>query len=489
MSIVSSVRIFFADLQSADDQGAANFQGPLVVAVSGGPDSVTLLHVLARRQVYPPGEIIVAHLDHSLRPNSTGDASFVQSLANDWQLHFRIRSVDVQDQANRKHVSIETAAREARYAFLTDVAREMGAKFIVTGHNRNDQAETVLMHIVRGTGLTGLRGMRSVSPVPAAGDLRLLRPLLSVSRDSIEAYCQRNKLAYVEDETNRDVSMFRNRVRHHLLPMLLEENPQVVAVLSNLAMAVEADEELIDRIANDTWLELEIEADETRIALDLNKWRELSLSLRRRLLRFGFSRLRPEDSELSFEVTELARRVAETGNTGDQVMLPDGVLLALDYGRLVLERPDHWVELRDWPLLKQETLHKLPVPGELQLDEGWTISVKRLRNVDIGQIVSNEDSWVTYIRAIYADELILRTCTVGERLRPLGMGGKSAKIADIMSNRKIHRNLRDRWPILACRDHPLWLVGHLMDERAAITAYDQDVLIVRVKHVDAVDEP
>jgi tRNA(Ile)-lysidine synthase len=330
--------------------------------------------------------------------------------------------------------------------------------------------------------------MRSVSTVPDTHDLRLLRPLLTVSRDSIEAYCQHNELRYVEDESNRDVSMFRNHLRHKLLPILMEDNPHIIASLSNLATTIDADEDLLDHILEDTWSSVVTDVSVTRIAMDLNGWRMLALSMRRRLLRSGFSQLRPGNIELSFETTELARRVAETGNTGDQVMLPGDVLLEVEYEQLILQTSDHLALANDWPQLNAGTSHKLPVPGELRLDGGWIISASRLRDVDFDLISNNADSWSANIRAAFADELIVRTQTAGERLRPLGMGGKSAKILDIMSNRKIPKHWRERWPILAGRDHPLWLVGHSMDERATITSDDQEMLLVRLRRISSVDE-
>ncbi|MGD2077998.1 MAG: tRNA lysidine(34) synthetase TilS, partial [Chloroflexota bacterium] len=170
MTISTVVETFFAALMNAEGNGASEVP-PLIVGVSGGPDSLTLLHALVRRGAYPQDVIVVAHLNHMLRPSAADEASFVQSLARDWRLQFRSRAVDVGRVAEASKSSLETAARQARYDFLADVAREWGTDLVVVGHNQNDQAETVLMHLLRGSGSTGLRGMQPVSPLPSAPEM------------------------------------------------------------------------------------------------------------------------------------------------------------------------------------------------------------------------------------------------------------------------------------------------------------------------------
>lgn len=481
MTIATVVETFFAALMNAEGHGATDAP-PLIVGVSGGPDSLALLHVLARRGAYPQDMIVVAHLNHMLRPSAADEASYVQSLATDWRLQFRSRAVDVRRLAETGKSSLETAARQARYEFLADVAREWGTDLIATGHNQNDQAETVLMHLVRGSGLTGLRGMQPVSPLPLNPEMKLLRPLLGISRAIIESYCDEHDLPYVVDETNQDVSLLRNRLRHELLPILAALNPQIIDRLDSLSRVVDADEALLAAILDEQWPDLVVDESRGQITLKLEQWRALPLAMRRRTLRRAARLLLPPENDIGFEVTELARDVAEHGESGDRAMLPGGVELIVEYGRLMVKSPNLQHDSGAWPQLADDEVRHLVVPGLLQLSGEWRIVTERVRVSDFDQIAHNEDPWRAYINVAFADELVVRPRRAGERFRPLGMGGKSNKIGDIMTDRKVPKRYRVLWPLLTSLEHGLWLPGHVVDHRARVKPGDSEAILVKVQH-------
>jgi tRNA(Ile)-lysidine synthase len=194
----------------------------VVVGVSGGPDSLCLLHLLRRLAPESHLTLHVAHLNHGLRGAAgEADAQAVAERAADWALPCTIGRADVPALAVESRTSLEEAAREARYAFLQAVARDRGARTIAVGHNADDQAETVLMHFLRGSGLAGLRGML---PRTALGERFLVRPLLDMPRSRIEAYCAASNLQPSRDLSNADTTIYRNRLRHELLPLL--EDPR-----------------------------------------------------------------------------------------------------------------------------------------------------------------------------------------------------------------------------------------------------------------------
>ena len=482
MSLVKTIESFFAEFISAQEQGSSSSGAqPLVAAVSGGPDSVALLHALARQGAFPADKLVVAHLNHQLRPESAADASFVRALAEEWQIEFCGGETDVVELSQSRGLSLEAAARDARYSFLAEVAREVGATAVVTGHNQNDQAETVLMHILRGSGLTGLRGMRPVSPLPGAPELDLLRPLLGVDRATIEAYCLRNDLTFVQDDSNLDTTFFRNRLRHELLPELVSYNPRIVALLYNLATVVDAEETLLTQLTTDIWPEIVEDVSQGRISLDLARWRSLPLALKRRTLRYAVSLLKPELAETGFEATELARQVAETGQTGDQATLPGRLTLLVSYGQLIITIPDDKATPAGSPQLAGESEVPLSVPGRLELPGGWVINVERVEGVPFELIVTNPDPWQAYIKADYAGELCVRPRRTGERFQPFGLGGQSAKIGDVMTNRKIPAGLRALWPVVSGADHLLWLAGHSLDERASIDPSSDQALLLQLE--------
>jgi tRNA(Ile)-lysidine synthase len=205
--------------------------GPGVVAVSGGADSVALLCALAAAP--PEGGLVVAHLDHQLRETASGDAEFVARLLPN--LPHRVESIDVR--AIAQGHNLEATARRVRYDFLARVAQSLGAGWVATGHTLDDQAETVLHRLLRGTGLRGLRGIAAArEPVPG---VRLVRPLLTVSRAEVIAYLRAIGQEWREDETNRDPAFTRNRIRHELLPVLRTFNPGIADVLGRLANQAE----------------------------------------------------------------------------------------------------------------------------------------------------------------------------------------------------------------------------------------------------------
>ncbi|HFD38988.1 MAG TPA: tRNA lysidine(34) synthetase TilS, partial [Anaerolineae bacterium] len=220
----------------------------VVVGVSGGPDSLCLLHLLHRLQAEYDLALHVAHLHHSLRgADADADAAFVRQIAAAWGLPCTVEQADVPALAAEGKLAVEEAARQARYAFLRRVAIGVGARIVAVGHNADDQAETVLMHFIRGSGLAGLRGMLPRAPYPqftnpqstnsqsTSPHLTLIRPLLDISRADILAYCDRHGLTPRFDRSNLDTTYFRNWLRHEALPLLARHNPNVDQVLRRTA--------------------------------------------------------------------------------------------------------------------------------------------------------------------------------------------------------------------------------------------------------------
>src|SRR4030042_3703015 len=226
----------------------------VVVGVSGGADSVCLLHVLAKWQKEPEIKLHIAHLNHQLRGvESEADAEYVSNLAGSLGIPITIDEQDVAAYRSARNCSIEEAARELRYAFFARAVREVGARRIAIGHTRDDQVETILMHILRGTGITGLSGLAPCSPLaydsqrmslPAEGpsvtneqrsNLLVIRPLLDITREETADYCQKHQLDPRIDSSNQSPSFFRNRLRLHLLPLLRQYNPSIDQALLRLA--------------------------------------------------------------------------------------------------------------------------------------------------------------------------------------------------------------------------------------------------------------
>lgn len=452
---------------------------PLIIALSGGPDSLTLLHLLT--QLHPTDKLIAAHLDHAWRPSSAAEAQSVAATAVSWGVTCHIERADVVALARDQGLTLEEAGRTARYQFLARLARQLGTTTIATGHTADDQAETILMHLLRGSGLSGLRGMLPVAPLPGAPDLTLIRPLLTIPRAAILAYCQEHNLTPIEDPTNADTTFFRNRLRHQLLPLLTQYNPQVQQHLQTLAATTAADYALLDDLTRQSWSTLLLESGRDWLRFDHAQWSTLPLSLRRSTLRHALSLLRPGLNNVGFRTLEQARHVLEAAHVRAQSILPGNITLTLDYNHATLSAvaPPPPPPL---PQLPHETTYTLPIPGRLPLANNWTLEATLLTEIDLPAIQSNRDPWLAFIDGDDIDQLLVRPRQPGERFQPLGMSGSTTTIKEVMINRKIPAALRPLWPIVATPHHLLWLPGHHQDDRHKVTPTTTRAIQLRATH-------
>lgn len=444
---------------------------PLLVAVSGGPDSLALLHLLS--QQFPPDCLLVAHLDHGLRPTAVAEAQFVAQTAQTWGIPCRIKQQNITQLAQEKHFSLEEAGRWARYQFFAELADQVGSRAVAVAHNADDQAETVLMHFLRGTGLAGLRGMQPIAPLPYAPHLTLLRPLLYTPRSDIEMYCRTHGLTPVEDASNADTTFFRNRLRHDLLPLLADYNPQIKTHLQKLASLVSADFQLLESVSASTWQRLLQAEGEGWLRLDRGEWVQLPVALQRATLRQAVLHLRPLQQDIAFAPIEQTRHLILQAGTGHHYTLPDGLRLTIEPEALLVVAP-----LTAVPMSAPQipAITPLPVPGHIPLDNGWSLQTAWVRDPDWSAIQQNPDPWQAFFTLPAESPLFVRPRHSGERFQPLGLNGHSLKLKEVMINRHIPAALRPHWPLVATAVHPVWLVGHQLDERAKITAVTQPII-------------
>lgn len=471
----------------------------VVVGVSGGPDSLCLLHVLCRLRDELSLTIHVAHLNHLIRgKEAVADARFVARLAEEWELPCTVEERDVPRLARESRLAIEEAARQARYAFLAQVALKLGARKIAVAHNADDQAETVLMHWLRGAGLAGLRGMLPATPMnelrlEAAWpdhpplDLLLIRPLLEVPRVEIEAYCRQHGLEPRFDRSNLDTTYFRNKLRHELLPYLEREfKPRFREILRRSARVIRDDYALLRDILMETWPRVVASESERAVVFALETWRELHPSLQRSTLREAVHRLRRSLRNINFVHVEDAVQVARRGPTGAQATLPQGLMLTVGYETLTVGDGDY-VPLPDWPALMEDVgLLPLRVPGETPLpDSPWQLEARLLDRRELPpHWEDNPDPWQAFLDfQRVGDELFLRRRRVGDRFQPLGMGGRGKLVSHFMTNAKIPRPWRDLVPLVVNRQHVVWVCGWRLDERARVREDTQRVLHLRFRRI------
>jgi tRNA(Ile)-lysidine synthetase-like protein len=393
----------------------------------------------------------------------------VAATAAAWQISFDSKKVDVPQLAAEQKLSIEAAGRLARYQYFAELANEMNAGSVAVAHHADDQAETVLMHILRGSGLSGLRGMLPVVPLAGAHSCLLIRPFLHISRADIEAYSQEHNLHPLYDESNLDTTFLRNRVRHELLPVLATYNPQIKTRLQQLATAVAADYDLLDSLLAESWMAVLHTHSPDYIQLNRAAWLSLPLSLRRGTLRYAVQQLRPFLHDIGFQPVEQARQIIEKGHTGAQASLPGNLTLLLGYEYLTITAGTQPIP-SDVPQLLADIPLTLSVPGHIQLANGWTLTASLLENREFSHIQNNDNRWIAYVSVGEGEHLTVRARQPGERLRPLGMKGQTVKVKELMINRKIPAHLRQRWPLVVWQDQVIWAVGHHLDERVRVTA-------------------
>ncbi len=470
----------------------------IIVGVSGGPDSLCLLHVLQQLSL----QLTVAHLHHGLRGvDADADERFVADAARELGLPYIEGRADVRALAAREGWSLEEAARLARYAFLRDTAREAGACVIAVGHNADDQAETVLMHFLRGSGVDGLRGMLPRTPLAdyrlISGEaeeaselsdtpLWLVRPLLQTDRDRIAGYCAAHGLQPRYDQSNEDTSFYRNRLRHELIPILKNYNPAIQEVLAHTAEALAGDAETLQGQTAQAWDAVALPGGPDEIIFDLESWRAASIGLQRALLREAVYRLRRSLRDLGWEHVERAVWLAREGETGQAATLTGGLALELGYDRLRIAPED-----APWSVAAPQIAEALPltVPGVTPLPGGWRIVIEAADTSD-ARPGEGDDPWQAWLGAgATGPVLTLRPRQPGDRFQPQGMGGHSMKLNEYMINAKIPRDARAHWPLLVGRGGIAWVCGLRVDERAAVTPASTRVWRVTIERLYAAHDP
>jgi tRNA(Ile)-lysidine synthase len=440
----------------------------LVVAVSGGADSVCLLHILAQWRRELGVELHVAHLNHQLRgAESDSDASYVSDLAHKLGVQTTIERRDVAAYHDQKGGSLEEAAREVRYSFLTEVAGGIGTSKVAVGHTRDDHIETIVMHLLRGVGTAGLRGLQPRSVLQYSehgGQLEVVRPLLELTRQETLDYCQRYNLAPRSDSSNVSLSFLRNRVRLELLPVLRSYNPSIDKVLLRLADIAGDDISFIEEKASLLWKELAREEGDV-IYLDMSKIFTSPRAMQRQVFRRAVKQLRGNLKDVEADHIE-AMMDFLSKPAGKRLCLPDGLTLSTEYGRLVLASAQASI----CPLPPLKGISNINIPGETDLP-GW-----RVRADIIQEVVGDDNGLVaSFDLDKVGKELTVRRRRPGDRFQPLGMS-QTKKLQDFMVDSRIPRSWRDRVPLICSPKQILWVVGWRIDDRVKVTENTKEIL-------------
>jgi len=430
---------------------------PLVVAVSGGADSVCLLYLLCKLRERLSLRLHVAHLNHLLRGNeSDGDARYVAELSRSLGIPATIERRDIKAHQAQQRSSLEEAAREVRYAFLAQVARSTGASRVAVGHTFDDHIETILMHLVRGSGLRGLRGLAPSSELKFEGmSTTITRPLLEINRKETAACCQEHQLRPRLDSSNLSLSPLRNRIRLELLPLLLNYNPQVTRALSRTARIASDDLALLEEESARKWDEV-AELKENAVILDKLGVSGLAPSLKRNLIRMSIEKLTGNLMDIEARHIE-AVLAALPKQAGKKINLPHGLVFIIEYDRYLLTQDPKATS--PFPALEAE--RRLRIPGMTKLP-GWQVeaSISDEEPDDEGdEFAARFDFGKT------GDRLSVRNRRPGDRFQPLGLS-QPKKLSEFMVDAKIPQAWRGQIPLVCSKEHIIWVVGWRIDERA-----------------------
>jgi tRNA(Ile)-lysidine synthase len=466
------------------DQCGLDPARPVLAGVSGGPDSLCLLDILHRAGY----RVIVAHFNHQLRPEASQEADSVSARADSLGLAFVTDSADVRAYAEVNGLSLEEAARMLRYRFLFASARQHAAQAVAVGHTADDQVETILMHFLRGAGLSGLKGMEYRMLLPGFDQqIPLVRPLLSLWHADTESYCREHALEPHYDASNADQAFFRNRLRHALLPELEKYNPHFKESVLRSAQTLQDDYSTLQEILEEAWKSVVVETGPDWVAFDQPGLARLSTGMRRNLIRRAAETLRPDNRDFGFAALERAAAFVDVP-AARQIDFVNGLCLFAENGKIYLSAYEAAVFSKQWPQLEQASTisgRQLLDSGQrLELGNGWMLSAEYNARQPEDWLITT-DNWSAWLDAerLPADSLVIRPRRAGDVFAPLGMGGQTIKVQDFYTNVKIPRRARAQWPLVCAGQQVVWVAGYRIGHPYRIVEKTRHILHLEIKRL------
>ncbi len=466
--------------QSWLNEGLLHRNDHVIVGVSGGPDSMALLHLLlaANQTLDWHLQLHIAHLDHQLRgEESTEDAAFVQAAAEALALPCTIAHEDIAARAKTHAIGVEEAGRQARYTFYHRVCLQTGAKLVAVGHHADDNAETILHRVLRGTGLRGLSGIPRRRELTNGSDVFVVRPLLKLTRPFILKYLEEEGIAFREDRTNTDTTRIRNRIRHQVLPMLERDiNPQTREAITRLGEQAQWLVEFLHETVQRTFETLIISRTDQTLTLNVDTLSRKSRIVQTEIVRLAYASFELGEQDLAFSHLVATLDLVAESTGGKHVQLPKGMIVEKRYGQLTFSLP---TEQPRETIASEIAVH---VPGrttlpirriaiECTVEDSTPAQIPKLRRASDGM-----EEFVDYDAV--KRPLVVRTRRPGERFFPLGAPGTKT-LSDFLADNKVDPKQRERVAVLCDHLGPIWVIGHRIDDRVKLTELTRRVLHLR----------
>jgi len=437
----------------------------VLIAVSGGVDSVVLFHLF----YYIKDEFLlslkIVHLNHNIRGEEANrDRKFVEQLAEQYNIPTSVAEVDVPQYIQEQKYSIEEGARILRYQFFNEELEKSEYNYLALGHNANDQAETILDHFIRGSGIRGLSGMNYIRG-------QFIRPMLSFTRKEIETYAQKNSLSYVTDTSNMEIKYKRNKIRHQLIPYLQAEfNPNIVNTILQTGNIIQENNIFLKSEAKKVFKACLISYKKNKIILDIEQFLSYFSVLQVYVLFYLSELFSIEEKALNFSKINNFLSYIKKGKIGTKFPISSEWEIIIDHNGLVLYQPDG----KDFEF-------KITLKKHYALFDNEKIFTAQLINKEQLPKIFTETKNVEYIDFDKAkDPLTIRNYRPGDRFIPLNMKGHK-KVSDFFTDKKVPLHLRKEIPLLTCSEDIIWIVGYQIDDRFKITDNSQTILKIEIK--------
>ncbi|MCU6710797.1 tRNA lysidine(34) synthetase TilS [Paenibacillus sp. J5C_2022] len=428
----------------------------IVVAVSGGPDSMALLHMLHRASSACGLQIVAAHVNHGFREESAAELKVVRAYAAQLGVPCETAELELREYIADNRLNLQAAAREKRYQFLHETASRHDAACIALAHHADDQAETVMMRIIRGAGLTGLAAM---SMKRKEKNVELIRPLLRMYKSDLIAYCEDNAVPYCTDSSNAERYYFRNTVRLDILPFLTAYNPQLSQSLVRLADVAGEEDDWMESQAK-KWFQSHVQCREAECRLNSKAFERLHVALQRRMIKLILRYLSPDTDHISFDSVEKMRHAAlgEAGSTW-RMDAGAGIRCMLEYGTMRWIREDGYCgEQRTSEEGFSFVIDRADIEGVVRTP-GWRLSFTLKPMSSDGSCMPKSRHEACFDADCLAWPLQVRNRKQGDRIQVLGLNG-SKKVQDMFVDEKIPPSERERYPLLTdAEDALLWVPG------------------------------
>jgi tRNA(Ile)-lysidine synthase len=454
----------------------------VLIGVSGGPDSIALLHALVETSKTWPMRLGIAHLNHGLREEeSDADGEFVETLSTDLSLPFYIKKINLYQKNQHRRVSLEEAGREARYAFFNELAGREGFDKIAVGHHADDTAEIILINLLRGSGPTGLKGIP-----PVRG--KIIRPLIRISHELILSYLKHYQLEYRIDSSNSDEQFLRNKIRHQLIPILKSQyNPNICRTLNRLGNLLYDEEEWISQYIDMTMEQCAQSNDLHNIILSIDKLTQHHIAVRRRMIRRAIFHAKGDLRRISYGHVDAVINLCKNAADGARLDLPEKIRIRIQDGQLHISREKKSLRLTghsektDHPAAFERMILASEIfEGPIFIKEcNLGLRFKKLNRQDVLDYTNSSSKTTFFDWDCLTFPLKVRYYKAGDSFTPLGMTG-SQPLKKFFVNNKISRQQRHRMPILISEDKIIWVVGARISDHVKVSPETKTVLCAEV---------